>query len=92
MEERGGEVGAAEAGQAGGGQGEELARGVEAREVVAGERGGDEGVDTGRVGLGADGELEVEHGGAGGGGRGLGRGCGGGRRGINGRERGEGAE
>ena len=46
MEERGGEVGAAEADQAGGGQGEELAQGVEAREVVVGERSGDKVVDA----------------------------------------------
>lgn len=95
VEERGGEVGAAEAGQAGSDQRKELARGVEARQVMAGERGGDEGVDAGWVRLGADGELEVEHGRAGGcgGGRGRGRGCGGGRRrGIDVGERGEGAE
>ena len=51
--------------EAGGGEGEEVARGVEAVVVGAGERGGDEGVDAVRVGLRADGELEIDDGGAG---------------------------
>jgi hypothetical protein len=66
VEERGGEVGAPEAVQARSGQRKELARGMEAREVIAGERGGDEGVDVGWIRLRAHCELDVDHGGAGG--------------------------
>lgn len=89
VEEGGGKVGAAEAVEAGGGEGEEGARGVEAVELRVGERGGDEGVDAGGVRLRADGELEVEDGGAGGGRcRGVGRDRRVGRGGWDGRRRG----
>ena len=84
-----------EASEAGGGEDEEGARGVEAVVVGVGERGGDEGVDAVRVLLRADGELEVDDEGAGGGGGGREGGSmdgGRGRRGIYIGERGEAAE